>query len=602
MITALVALSTREGDTRDHYQRERPVRWVISIDPAAGTAALIDRATAEHKSGSPIPTPYLVRSGQKPPPMFLVDTAEYVFGVAKDDTEKSYTDAIQRNDAYLDLLRDWAHSTPDPVARIVDEFFTREGHLTLLGRLDEAKERELTSGALVGVMVDEHWAHRRDSAVEFWTGVAGARKKSGSDGLCLACGEPGPLLTSMPQMIAGALIPVGVDNKGRPKRGRDAAIVSINTPAQGRSGTIKLANTPLCADCGNGAMAALTDLLSDPDQRRRGEDTVITWWLREPDDTSWMDLDAPVRETVEALLAQAHRGVHTGADDREDDEDDDSNQFYALTLSANRSRVIVRDWMDIPVPRIKRRLAAWFNDHQSTQLWADGTHYVALRAMVGATGRWDHHRNTYVPGSSIHGIEKDLLRCALHGTAPPPHLVAGLLHRIRNDHHVDLPRVALLRLAANRSPYLTRNEEKIMPGLDETATDPAYVWGRMFAVLEAIQSAAIPGINATIRDRYFTAAMIQPATTMRRLRTNANAHIKKLTGRDATKGKGIALDRRLAQLTELLDRDTGIPENLDGRGQSQFILGYDHQRAADLTAVRKAKAAKQTETGDAPAA
>ena len=39
-----------------------------------------------------------------------------------------------------------------------------------------------------------------------------------------------------------------------------------------------------------------------------------------------------------------------------------------------------------------------------------------------------------------------------------------------------------------------------------------YLLGRLFSVLEAVQAAANPGINATIRDRYFNAASATQAT------------------------------------------------------------------------------------------
>lgn len=83
--------------------------------------------------------------------------------------------------------------------------------------------------------------------------------------------------------------------------------------------------------------------------------------------------------------------------------------------------------------------------------------------------------------------------------------------------------------------------------------------------------------------------MTQPAATMRTLRTNANGHIKKLLGRESTKGAGISLDRKLASVMALISRESGLPAHLDARGQIQFILGYDHQRAADMTAARARK-------------
>ncbi|WP_424529242.1 type I-C CRISPR-associated protein Cas8c/Csd1 [Sphaerisporangium viridialbum] len=564
------------GEKAPRYYRNRTVRWAIMLTHD-GKASLISRADASNKAGSSLPTPYLTRTSGVAA-MLLADTLEYVFAIAKDDTGKAQDGADRRNDAYLALLKAWKDASSDPVADMVWKTFESERHLDLLSGLpDDAK-----SSDTVGILVDGEWAHLRPSAISFWARIARERKSSGNDGLCLGCGQVGPLLKTIPEMVKSTLIPVGLDPAGRPKRGRDAALMSVNTAAQGRMGTLQLANTPICEECGGSAMAALNDLLSNDKHRRRGDDNVFIWWLREPADFDPLIIDAPHLKDVERLLQEVRRGqTGTLVDD---------NAFYALTLSANQSRVVVRDWLDVPLPEIKRRFAAWFLDHASTELWSDGLKYVALWQMVRASGRWNRGRKAYQPGSAAHGLERDLLHAALHGTPPPSSLVPQLLHRIRNDHHIDLPRVAMLRLALTRPPY----KENVMPGLDETATDPAYVWGRLFAVLEAIQRRALPDTNATIRDRYFGLAMTQPAATMRLLRTNANGHLKKLIGKEATRPAGRALDGRLASISQLIDRESGLPAHLDARGQVQFILGYDHQRASDTAAARAAKATKNT--------
>lgn len=65
-------------------------------------------------------------------------------------------------------------------------------------------------------------------------------------------------------------------------------------------------------------------------------------------------------------------------------------------------------------------------------------------------------------------------------------------------------------------------------GLNEGCTQEAYVLGRLFAVLEAIQMDANPGIKATIRDRYFNSACATPAIVFPILFKLENSHIKKL--------------------------------------------------------------------------
>lgn len=582
LIQSLVDHAQRHGDGNalPRYYRSRTVRWVIKIDQQ-GEATLIDSSDADNKSGLPQPCPFLTRTSGIAP-MLLVDTLEYAFALPKDGSTKAHQGAERRHDAYRKLLTDWRDATADPLAHAVVEFFDQERHADLLAEhLDIAKASDL-----VGIMVGEAWAHRSTSAIDFWAEVARNRKSSGSEGICLACGKEGSLLKTVPDMVKGSLIPVGTDTTGRPKQGRDAALVSVNTPAQGRGGTLQLANTPLCEDCGVQTVASLNRLLADERHRRRGDDSVLTWWLREPGDLDLMVIDHPEPADVRALLAEPWRG-RTGTAV-------DTNAFYALTLSANQSRVVVRDWINIPVIEAKQHLAAWFRDHQSADRWADGYHYVPLWQMVRASGRWDRSKNQYVSGSAIRGFERDLIRTALRGAPAPPYLIPRLLHRIRNDHHVDLARVALLRLALTRAPY----QENLMPGLDETYDDVAYVWGRLFAVLEAIQRRALPDVNATIRDRYFGLAMTQPEATMRTLRTNANGHIKKLRRSEETRGAGYALDARLAELSELISPQNGLPAVLDAEGQTRFILGYDHQRAADMAAARAANEAKKN--GDHP--
>ena len=54
--------------------------------------------------------------------------------------------------------------------------------------------------------------------------------------------------------------------------------------------------------------------------------------------------------------------------------------------------------------------------------------------------------------------------------------------------------------------------------LDKENNNVGYRLGRLFAVLEKIQQEASPGINATIRDRFYSAASATP-----RLRNSASA-------------------------------------------------------------------------------
>ena len=107
---------------------------------------------------------------------------------------------------------------------------------------------------------------------------------------------------------------------------------------------------------------------------------------------------------------------------------------------------------------------------------------------------------------------------------------------------------------------------------------PAYRLGRLFATLERIQEQAQPGINATIRDRYYGAASTTPVAVFTTLLRLKNAHLKKLS-----EGLGAYFEKLIGEILEPLDPAHGFPRQLSLPEQGQFALGYYHQRQAFFT-------------------
>ena len=106
--------------------------------------------------------------------------------------------------------------------------------------------------------------------------------------------------------------------------------------------------------------------------------------------------------------------------------------------------------------------------------------------------------------------------------------------------------------------------------LDLSNPSPAYRMGRLFAALEKIQEEAIPGINATIRDRYYGAASSTPVAVFTTLLRLKNAHLKKLSA-----GRGLWFETLLGKI---LGSVADFPKHLPLCDQGRFALGYYHQR------------------------
>lgn len=572
------------------YYRPRPVRWAIQLQPDGTPAVfrLADLSDAEHPAGHHKVVPYVNRSGVRPPPMLLADDLRYVTGFAADDSElRERDESDRRNSEFIALINAWRDSAPDePVAAAVASFFERGLHRKLGSPPGSAKATDVAA-----IMVGACFAHDQPSAAAFWAGTVRERKSAGATGLCLVCGTARPLLGTIPEMVKSGLIPAGSG------RGRDAALVSVNNPAQGRGGKLQLASAPVCDQCGSAAMSGLNSLLADGASRYRTADSVLTWWLRDGRRLPMMQwLNEPRPGQVEHFFREFRAPARRGSPGSFDAE-----AFCAVTLSVNQARVVVRDWLEVSLSEVQQHLRHWDADHAVTDLWNDGPQLVPLWLMAASAGRWgtEQGKERYIRSFMPDGCERDLLLIALRGTPPPGYLLPHLMRRIRADRHVDLPRAALLRLILARTPGRP-GKVSYMTGLNPDLASPPYQCGRLFAVLEDIQRAALGrDVNTTIGDKYLPAATSSPRAILTMLRKNANGHLRRI--RRTSVGAYYALNTRLDEVLGHITpdaSDSGIPATLPLAGQAEFILGYHHQRAADLAAARARKHDSNPESGE----
>ena len=112
--------------------------------------------------------------------------------------------------------------------------------------------------------------------------------------------------------------------------------------------------------------------------------------------------------------------------------------------------------------------------------------------------------------------------------------------------------------------------------LDTKNTSPAYLSGRMMAVLAEIQRRANEGreLNAGIVDRYYTSASSSPALVIGRLVDLAQHHLANIKNRYATE----KYERMLSEISIMLSGN-GLPKTLSLEGKTEFALGFYYQKA-----------------------
>lgn len=129
-----------------------------------------------------------------------------------------------------------------------------------------------------------------------------------------------------------------------------------------------------------------------------------------------------------------------------------------------------------------------------------------------------------------------------------------------------------------------------MSELDLSNREPAYLCGRLLAVLEAIQARALNNPNATIVDKFYGSASSAPASVFGTLLHGAQAHLSKLRKDERSRGAYLALEQRLEEILEPLQE---FPTTLTLQEQGLFALGFYHQRAADRRARAERSRSRQ---------
>lgn len=545
---------------------EAPVRYIIELDRAGSllnrqptdTADLASRAL---RRGERRRVPQVQRASATRP-LLLADNSEYTLGLAKDEGKEER--ARERHRAYLDQVRHCAAATEEAAVEAVRIFLERGplAQLQLPADWDPA--------ATITFRVEGAFPVDLPAVQAFWAAVndPSADPRSPAPVMqCIVCGQRRPALRRLQTKI-----------KGLPgAQGFGASLISANAPAFLSYGLQESLIAPTCARCGELFAAGLSDLLADRGHHLITGGVAFVFWTRQntPFDLANLLRD-PSPDEVRQLLTAARRGLRPG--------DPDHDAFYAAALTVNGGRIAVRDWIDTTVAEAKRRLRAWFRGQSLVGAYGEAPQPLSLYALAASTVR--DVRKDLAPG-----VPRALWRSAITGTPLPPSLLDEAVRRSRAEQRITRPRAALIKLAlCSRLPEGPERErmEDVMTQLDLANVAPAYLCGRLLAVIERVQRLAVPGIKATVVSRFFGTASSAPASVFGRLLRGAQPHLSKLE-RDRP-GAHRALQSRLEEILAGLPT---FPRVLTLEEQGLFALGYYHQRACDRAGAREARARQQ---------
>lgn len=453
--------------------------------------------------------------------------------------------------AVCNFLRDWEPARNAQYSEQLDELASFFGVFRIVG--------------------EARFVHEDPTVTKYWERV-NRKPAEKPGGVCLATGETAQIARLHEPKIKGVF---GAQSSG-------ALLVSFNKPAYQSYGKEQSFNAPVSEDVTFRYTNALNYLLQQRHRRVQIGDASVVFWAERSspfedfvsglfDDQPSGDGETEVESAervhqVRLFLKQLQSGQAFG----EAVDELDQTRFYVLGLGPNASRLVVRFWIDSSIAEMKDRLSRHLKDLELIGA-KEGDAPLSIRRIVQATGRAKGLGKGYDSESVSPVLSAELSRAVLTGGPYPLSLLTTMVTRIRRDGTISHVRVAAIKAVINRTSRKRSEREEVSVALDKERCEPGYLAGRLFAVLEMIQTDALgKDLNATIKDRYFSSASATPAVVFPRLIRLSGYHLAKLEG-----GHKVNREKLTGEIIAKLDR---FPRFLNIEEQGLFTIGYFHQR------------------------
>ena len=576
VLASLLRAYDRLRDAPPYGFSSEKIGLLLSLHEDGTVAHVVDLRTGEGRRRQPKPmlVPQPVKRTVAVAPNFLWDKTAYALGLTAGVGRRT----AEEHAAFKARHEEWLGGAEDPGLQAFLGFLGRWAPDQVLpdlwsnDLLDLNVVFALESERRSGVHLHDHPAAR-----EAWRRIAG--EKAAAPQVCLASGEPGPVARLHPA-VKGVW---GAKSSG-------ASLVSFNLDAFTSYGHEQGDNAPISEAATFAYTTALNRFLATGSENRIqiGDASTVFWADAENMEVAgeaeaWFaDLfgggsdDAAQAKLVGEKLARIRRGEPLIEVEPRLDE---GVRFHVLGLAPNAARLSVRFSWESSFGALTAHYQRFMADMRieppprdpRLPLWRG----LAELAVQG--------KRENVPPN----LAGEWMRAILTGTRYPQTLLAATLMRAHADQ-----RVGALRAAIVKAVLVRNHREEVPVALDEENSSSAYQLGRLFAVLEGAQYAALGRVNAPIGDRYYAAASSTPARVFAPLLRGLKVHVA-----DARKrGRGGWIEPRVAEIMGRLPPD--LPRTLRLEDQGRFAVGYYHEKARRSPKDKGAAVTEDAQGGD----
>ncbi len=549
------ALERRGEIATPGWSREK-VAFALNLSPDGELLGIIPQMHTEMRGKKEVEVPDQMQVPERVVrtvgvvPNFLCDNTSYLLGFDNKGKPKRSKQCFESaKQLHLAILE----KATGKAACAVKSFFERwepdtaREYPVLQSYLDDLTTANLVFRVDGGACAQEDpeirkaWEHHRQSGQE------GPRQ------LCLVTGKVEPMA-----FLHGKI-------KGVPgAQSAGANLISFNAPAYESYGQndSESPGTPVGQHAAFAYVTALNHLLGNREHRNQIGDTMMVYWAEQgdPQPQKLFSLFAFPTADADGQLAGIMNHLALG---KPLDNVSLDKRFYVLGLAPNAARISVRFFLQDTFGNMLENLRRHYLRLEIQKPAFDQRQYLSVPALLFETISPSSKNKTASPL-----LAGAVMRSVLTGAAYPQVLFAAVMTRIRADQNISRGRAAIIKA------YLIHNhkeEEVTTVALNKDSNHRAYVLGRLFAVLEDAQKQASPGINTTIKDRYFTSACATPGSVFPQLLKLSHYHTAKAE-------YGGWQEREKARLLDKLEVDKDpLPAHFSLKDQGIFMLGYYHQ-------------------------
>jgi CRISPR-associated protein Csd1 len=351
-----------------------------------------------------------------------------------------------------------------------------------------------------------------------------------------------------------------------------ASLIGFNLPAFLSYGKKSNYNAPVGVEAAFEYATALNALLADEKHRVRLGDATTVFWTEKPSKVE--SIITAIFSGTEGDTGDVKQYLEEVSRGRQPEDLELDVPFYILGLSPNAARISVRFWHASTVEEVGERVGQHFSDlhierwDKERKSFTEESDFPGMWRLLVQTAPLEGTKRDSQKIPPVLGGE--VMRSILTGAPYPRSFLTGIVNRIRAEQEIGYLQASIIKACLVRNARLFGKPLEVKMSLDTENANPAYLLGRLFAILEKTQRDALGKLNRTIRDGYISSASATPRAVFPRLLRLAQHHISK-----AEYGEP---DNK--RITEVMDRIEEFPTQLPLEEQGLFFIGYYHQRNA----------------------